>query len=60
MAGDPAFEAFLLGMVQRGHTRDWIRRNLPAVKAIYRRDNQAVIPCPPEPQRQARDRYEEL
>lgn len=56
---DHAFEAYLSALVQRGHSRDWIRRNLPAVEQAYR-DSPVPFEAPPEPRQKARDRYEEL
>jgi hypothetical protein len=57
MTPDHAFEAWLK---QSGADRDWVRRNLPALKAQFRRDPQQPLIIPPAPMVRVRDRYEEL
>ncbi|MAO03582.1 MAG: hypothetical protein CL804_03505 [Citromicrobium sp.] len=58
-SSDPAFTAWLReAEIAKGYPRDWIRRNLPALRAQY--DREATLPpCPPR-EVGSRDRYEEL
>lgn len=56
---DPAFEAWLVA-VAKETDRDWVRRNLPVLRARYEANPGEQIVCPPAPEKAARDRYEEL
>lgn len=46
-------------MIVLGHDRHWLRRNEPALRKRFAMDATPFPPLP-EPQRAARDRYEEL
>lgn len=55
---DP-FEMYANALVKAGHDRHWIRRNEPALRERFARDETPFPPAPvPEPR--ARDRYEEI
>lgn len=56
---DPAFTAWLRDAeAAKGYDRDWIRRNLPALRAQYEQQRM-LPPCPPA-EHGPRDRYDEL
>lgn len=58
MTNSRDFPAYLADLIRLGHGRDWVRRNEPALRERFARD-QAPFPPPPEPVR-VRDRYEEI
>lgn len=57
--GEAAFQAWLKTAVKTTD-RNWVRRNLPALRARFEQNPGVELEALPEPDQRPRDRYEEL